>query len=182
MANAAVRPIVSFRILAGALMVAPVIIAVALAFVVGHSSTDRYGNPVQTHAPGVGLYVAILVLGVVATALVQLVGYRIAPLRATLGQAEARSTAVRVYQQSMILRFALSESVMIVAIALLFADRSDTIVPYLVGAVISELLMAYHVWPSESLISRVQQRLDRDGARSDLGSTLTGTAIDGGVG
>jgi hypothetical protein len=80
------------------------------------------------------------------------------------------------YQQSMILRFALSESVAIVAIALVFAGRSNTILPYLVAALIAELLMAYHVWPSENLINRVQQRLDRNGSRSELAKAVSGTA------
>jgi hypothetical protein len=65
--------------------------------------------------------------------------------------------------------------VVIVAIALLFAGNSNTVLPYLVAAVIAELLMAYHVWPSTSLISRVQQRLDRNGGQSDLANALNGT-------
>ncbi|SDJ08805.1 hypothetical protein SAMN05444157_1672 [Frankineae bacterium MT45] len=157
-------------------MSALVVIGIALSFVVGNNTTDRNGNPVHTQAPGAWMYVVILVLGVAMAALVQIVGYRIAPLDPNLSPAEARAAGIQAYQKSMILRFALSELVAIVAIALLFAARSNTILPYVLAAAIAELLMAYHVWPSESLISRVQQRLDRNGGRSDLANALNGTA------
>lgn len=175
MATAPVSPLRTFRVLAAALMGALVVIGVALSFTVG-SHTDRNGNPVHTHAPGVWMYAVIVALGVVAAVLVQTFGYRIPALQPNMDSSEARATALRVYQQSMLLRFALSESVAIVAIALLFAGRSNTILPYFVAALIAELLLAYHVWPSESLISRVQQRLDRNGGRSDLANAVNGTA------
>ncbi len=175
MANGVVSPIRTFRVLAAALMGALVIIAIALSFVVGNHRSDRNGNPVPTHAPGAWMYVVIVALGLVAATLAQVFGYRIPALDPGLQPGEARSTALRVYQQSMILRFAMCESVAIVAIALLFAGNSNTVLPYLVAAVIAELLMAYHVWPSTSLISRVQQRLDRNGGQSDLANALNGT-------
>lgn len=176
MATAAVSPLRAFRVLAAALMGALVFIGVALSFTVGGHQTDRNGNPVHTHAPGVSMYAIIVALGVLAAVLVQTFGYRIPALAPNLDSSAARATALRAYQRSMLLRFALSESVAIVAIALLFADRSNTILPYLVAALIAELLLAYHVWPSAGLISRVQQRLDRNGGRSDLTNAMNGTA------
>lgn len=175
MPAAVVSPLQTSRILAAAVMGALVVIGVALSFMVGAQTTDRAGNPVQTQTPSVWMYVVILVLGLIAAGLVQTFGYRFPALPPNQEPAVARATAVRVYQQSMIRRFALSESVAIVAIALLFAYRSNTILPYVVAGVIAELLMAYHVWPSESLISRVEQRLDRNGGRSELGNALNGT-------
>jgi hypothetical protein len=176
MPSAAVSPLRTFRILAVALMGALVVIGIALSFTVSSHRTDRNGNPVHTHTPSVWMYVVIVALGLIAAGLAQTFGYRIPALPSNLDPAESRATALRVYQQSMFLRFALSESVAIIAIALLFAGRSNTILPYVVAAVIAELLMAYHVWPSESLISRVEQRLDRNGGRSDLANALNGTA------
>lgn len=176
MATAAVSPLRRFRILAAALMGALVVIGGALSFTVGNHQTDRNGNPVHTHAPGVWMYAVIVALGVVAAVLVQTFGYRIPALQPNLESSQARATALRVYQQSMFLRFALSESVAIVTIALLFAGGSNTILPYVVAALIAELLLAYHVWPSERVISRVQQRLDRNGGRSDLANAMNGTS------
>ena len=174
MPTAAVSPLRSYRILSAALMGAPVVIGIALLFTVNSHRSDRNGDPVHTHAPSGWMYVAIVALGLVAAGLVQVFGYRIPALAPTLTPAEARTAALRTYQQSMILRFALSESVAIIAIALVFSYDSNTILPYVVAAAIAELLMAYHVWPGERLIGRVEQRLDRDGGRSDLANAING--------
>ena len=168
-------PLRTYRILAAALMGALVVIGIALAFIVhGGTTQTRNGHTVHTHAPSAGLYIAIVVLGVIAAALVQSFGYRIPPLSPDTDASDARATGLRVYQQTMFLRFALSEAVAIVAIALVFSFDSDTELPYVLAAVISLVLMAVHVWPSQSLISRVQAKLDRNGGRSDLSNALRG--------
>lgn len=176
MPAAAASPLRTFRILAVALMGALVVIGVALSRVVGPHTKDRDGNLVHTHTPSVWIYLGIVGLGLVAAVLAQTFGYRIPALPPNLDPTESRAAGLQAYQQSMILRFAMSESVAIVAIALVFASRSNTFLPYVVAAVIAELLMAYHVWPSESLIRRVQERLDRNGGRSDLANAMNGTS------
>ncbi|MDT4934391.1 MAG: hypothetical protein QOK11_2283, partial [Pseudonocardiales bacterium] len=55
-----------------------------------------------------------------------------------------------------------------------FAVRAATVTPYLLGAAISLVLMGLHVWPSERVIARVQENLDRDGGRSELATALRG--------
>jgi hypothetical protein len=175
MPAAPVTPLRTYRILALALMGALVVIGIALWFTVGANGTDRSGNAVPNHAPSGWLYVAIAALGLIAASLIQTFGYRFPALSPDLDPAAARAAGLRVYQQSMYLRFALSESVAIIAIALLFSGNSNTILPYVLAAAIAALLMAYHVWPSASLISRVEQRLDRNGGRSDLANALDGT-------
>lgn len=173
----------TFRVLAASLMAAPVVIGIALSFMVySHPHVDRSGHLVHPHTPGVWMYGTIVALGVIVAGLAQTFGYRIPALQPGLDSAEARASGLRLYQTSAIRRFALSELVVIVAIVLLFVGRSNTILPYVVAAAITELLMAYHVWPSERLIDRVQQRLDRDGGRSDLANALNGTAALNGTG
>ena len=156
-------------------MGALVIIGIALAFVVhGGTHTGRNGNTVHPHTPSGLIYLVIAVLGVVAAALVQTLGYRIPPLSPDADPTEARTTGLRLYQSSMILRFALSEWVAIVCIALLFTIPSNTILPYVEGAAIAFVLMAIHVWPSQTLIRRVEAKLDRNGGRSDLSNAIRG--------
>jgi hypothetical protein len=176
MPAAAVSPIRTFRTLALALMGALVVIGIALSFTVGDTTT-RHGSTQHNHAPAAWIYAVVVLLGLVAAGLVQVFGYRLPALKPGLDPATARATALRAYQSSMFLRFGLSEAVAIVAIALVFAFRSNTILPYVVAAAIAEALMAYHVWPGTRLIERVQQRLDREGGRSDLAGALNGTAL-----
>lgn len=163
------------RVLSAALMAAVVLIGIALAFVVGGSEKNRQGQVVHTHAPGLWMYVVILAVGAIAAIVVQVFGYRIPALSPDLEPAAARTAALQRYQQTMILRFALSESVAIIAIALLFSGHSNTILPYVLAAVVAELLMAYHVWPSRNLIERVQRRLIRNGAQFNLANALNGS-------
>src|SRR5664279_3073324 len=47
---------------------------------------------------------------------------------------------------------------------------------YLIGAVLTSILLWLNVWPSPAVISRAQQRLDRDGDQSFLRDTLLGLA------
>lgn len=157
-------------------MSAVVLIGIALAFVVdgGGKRSDRQGNPVHTSAPSAWIYLVIVVLGLVAAVAVQFLGYRLPAISPNADPAEARRTGLQAYQQAMILRFAISEVVAIISIALLFSSRSNTVLPYVVGAAISLVLMAYHVWPSNALINRVQDKLDRNGGRSDLANAMNG--------
>lgn len=76
------------------------------------------------------------------------------------------------FQQSMVRRFAMSQAVAIVSIALLFASSSNTVLPYVLGAGISFVLLAWHVWPSSRVVDRVRRRLDRAGGHSDLAQVL----------
>ena len=151
-------------------------IGIALTFVVdgGGKRSDRQGNPVHTHAPSAWIYLVILLLGLVAAVVVQFLGYRLPAISPNADPAEARSTGLQAYQKAMFLRFAIVEVVAIISIALLFTSRSNTVLPYVVGAAISLALMAYHVWPSDALINRVQDKLDRNGGRSDLADAMNG--------
>jgi hypothetical protein len=163
-------PIRAFRLLSGALMSALVIIGIALSAVVGNHNTGARA----AHSPSSSVYLVIVVVGVAAAGMVQAVGYRLPALSPGLAEIEARKTGLQAYQRTMSLRFAISESVAIVAILLTFAQNSDSVLPYVLAAAISMALMAYHVWPSDSLIRRVQARLDRNGGSSRLADEMFG--------
>ncbi len=156
-------------------MSALVVIAIALYFAVGKGDRTRNGRTVDTHAPAAWVFVLIVVLGLIAATVVQFAGYRVPAVSPDAEPTQGRRVGLQAYQQTMFFRFAVSESVAIISIALTFSSRSDNILPYLVGAVISFGLMAYHVWPGDALISRIQQKLDRNGGRSDLANALNGT-------
>jgi len=156
-------------------MSALVIIGAALYFAVGKGGRARNGHVVHAHAPAAWVFVVVIVLGIVSATLVQMFGYRLPAISPNADPAQARRTGLEAYQKSMFLRFALSEAVAIISIALTFSSHSNNILPYVLGAVISFVLMAYHVWPTEGLISRVQRKLDRNGGRSDLANALNDT-------
>lgn len=104
----------------------------------------------------------------------QAVGYQVPALSPGLAESEASQTGLQAYEQTMMLLFAVSETVTVIALALTFSQRSSSVLPYVLAAAISMALMAYHVWPSDSLIQRVQARLDRDGGRSRLADVMYG--------
>ncbi len=155
-------------------MASLVVIGIAISLVQSHGTApDR--------SPALWQYLLILCLGAVITPVVSRIGYRTDALSPALDAEAARSQATARFQQLMILRFALCESVAIVSIALAFASRPPAITVYLLGAVISLLLMAVHVWPSQRVVDQVQQRLDRDGGRSELAAVLNGEASGSGA-
>ncbi len=114
-------------------------------------------------------------LAVAAHLVASTVGYRVPAVAAGTPPDVARGAAHAAYQQSMVLRFAVCESGAIIALVLAFALTPQTAMTYLVGAVLSLLLMLWHVWPSRRLVAKVEALLDADGGRSGLQDTLYGT-------
>ncbi len=151
-------------------MSALVIIGIAVAAVLGHPKAGAAAD----HSASGWVYAVIVVLGVGAAGIVQAVGYQVPALSPGLDESEARRSGLQTYQQTMFLRFAISETVAIIALALTFSQNSSSVLPYVLAAAISMALMAYHVWPSDSLIERVQARLDRNGGRSRLADVMYG--------
>jgi hypothetical protein len=156
-------PIMQFRVLAAALMGALVAFLVALGFALGFD-----GYPPTWAAWALGA------LAAAAHLVASTVGYRVPAVAPGTRPEAARSAALAAYQQSMVLRFAVCEAVAIIALVLAFALTPQTAMTYLVGAVLSLLLMLWHVWPSRRLIARVEALLDRDGGRSGLQDSLYG--------
>ena len=87
---------------------------------------------------------------------------------------EAASAGLAAYRSLMVLRFALCEAVAIIALVAAFVVEPQTAKTYLVGGTFSLLLLAWHVWPTDRGIRRIEAQLDRDGGQSGLHRPCTG--------
>lgn len=74
----------------------------------------------------------------------------------------------------MMYRVSLAVAVSIVAIAVTLGERPTSIMTYVLGAGISLVLMLVHGWPSHWSVTKVEQKLDRAGGRSELSVALSG--------
>lgn len=155
--NAEARP---FRLLAGALMSALVVIFLAIALVMGETGGGQ---------PPVLALAAVLVLGGMQAAMVEVAGYRLPPLSRSTAPGEATTaTALHRFRDAMVLRFALSEAVAIVSIAAAFVVDSGGLLVVGLGCAISLVLLAVHVWPWRRPVERSAAALEAEGARSGL--------------
>ncbi len=156
----------TLKILVGAVVAALFLMAVALTFVLGFGP------------PPIGTVVILLVLGVLAHVLIENVGYRAAALPLDLDATTARSRAVAVFRTTLMMRLAMSESVAFFGLVFAFVGR--TVLTYDLGAAISVLLLALHVWPSRRSVDRVVANLEKDGAQTGLSALLGfGGPMDG---
>jgi hypothetical protein len=145
----------TLRMLVGAVVAALFLMAVAMSVVLGFG------------APPLWAVVLLLVLGAAVALLVDRTGYHVVPVDPTLSVEDARAAAVRAFQSSLMRRLALAESVAIVSLVLAFV-AGRTVLLYDLGAAITALLLALHVWPSLRSVDRVVAGLEQDGARTGL--------------
>jgi len=147
----------TLRMLVGAVVAAPFLMAVAISVVLGFA------------APPLWAVLLLLVLGAVVYVSLDRVGYQLAPVSPDLSPEDAK--AIGAFQGSLMRRLALAESVAIIGLVLAFV-RGRTVLIYDLGAAISVLLLALHVWPSVRTVDRVVSHLERDGARTGLREML----------
>lgn len=152
-------PLFSMRITSGALISALVIFAVMLILVLGLDAPPVWSL-------GVGP-----LLAVAGFAAANAVGYRI-PAAGHGHSREIGLTSVDRFRSSLFTRFALAEAPMILALMLSFVIRPESAWPYLAALPFGLASLWWHIWPSEQLISRVQDKLERDGAPSYLREAL----------
>lgn len=151
----------STTMLSLSLMGALVIIPVAVWFVVGSQEG-------ALDAPATVLLVGIPAAGVAVHVLLEAIGYRVRPIAPGTPEDDARAQAVTRWQASMMQRFALSEAIAIVSLALCFVVEQGGYVLLLLGCATSLALMAVHVFPWSRPVGKVAEALERDGARSGL--------------
>ena len=113
-------------------------------------------------------------LAVTSHLLCQSTGFNRKPVPAGTPPDEAMAMARAAFHTSTMLRFALSEAVAIVAIVLSLAVQPASWMTYLIGGVLTLILIGVNVWPSAGVIDKAQQRLDRDGGQSFLRDALLG--------
>ncbi len=157
-----VTPLQSFRVTIGSVMSGLVIMAVVFTAVLG------------TAVPPLWWLVVPLVLGVLAESAITTAGYRVVPIPPGAAPEEAAGPARIRFQRSAVVRMAIGESVAIVSIVLSFLSRPQSVLTYLVGTVVSLVLLGRHVWPSAGMIDRTERALDASGGRSHLADVLAG--------
>lgn len=150
----------SLKILVGGIAGGIVLMGVALAFILKFT------------APPLWAVVVLLVIGLGAHTLIKAVGYRVRPIPAQTPSQEAGTRSMGVFRSLMMLRMALAESVALIGIVLAFITTQRSWLVFAVGAAVSLLLIALHVWPSRSSVDRVVVGLEKDGARTGLHDIL----------
>lgn len=147
----------TLRVLCAALMGALVVILVAVSVALGDKATGK--TPV-------GWVAVVIGIGLLWTVLLPVIGYRFTPIAPGTPAEEAKASVVAQLQSSTILRFALAESVGIVAVAVAFVADEGGFYPLLLGVAMAELLMFWHVWPGDRVLTRAQGELEREGGQS----------------
>lgn len=153
----------SLRVLVGALLTAPVFIVVAMAFVLAPTEGALDATP---------LLVVPLVIGVAAFAVCEAVGYRTPAVVPGTPHEQARSQSVNAYRTTTTTRFAISEAVLFICVALGFVVTTGGYLLVVLGAVVAMALVWFECWPRERPVARTQAALERDGAPSYLREAL----------
>jgi len=146
-------PARAHRILAFALLSAPVYILVAVWFA---------APPAEEDLP-TWLVAATIALVVLGWLLAQTTGYRAAPL--AFGDDPA--LALQQYQSLALLRFVVTEAPVVAGAAAAFALPYGPW-PYVVALVVGLPSMVLQVWPSRRVVDKVAKRLESGGVPSGL--------------
>jgi len=92
------------------------------------------------------------------------------PLAPGRSAAETAEEAAVVFRQVLLQRFALSEGIIMIGLALAIVTHSKW--TYAVGFVLGYPLLIVLALPTRGMVERVRRRLERDGARSHLWAVL----------
>jgi hypothetical protein len=146
----------------GALLAAPVLIVVAMWFLLGDTLTDPTPWP---------FVIAVVVIGVVGELVLRTFGYRTVLLPTGLSRADAMARSRLSYQAALFRRMSVAELPLLISLALAFVTYGGF---YLVlfGAAVTLNLLVVHVWPTERSVDRTAASLELGGARSHLREAL----------
>jgi hypothetical protein len=152
----------TLRVMVGALLAAPVIIVVAMWFVLGHTLTDPTPWP---------FVIAVVAIGLVGGAVLRTYGYRTVVLPRGLSAEETLARSRLSYQAALFRRMSVAELPLLIALALSFVTYGGF---YLVlfGAAMTLNLLVVHVWPTQRSVDRTAASLELDGADSRLREAL----------
>lgn len=154
----------TLRFLTAALLGSEIVLLVAVS-----AATTASGG---FKAPPVWAVVLVGALGIAAAVLVPLVGYRLPAITPGTPEDEARGIVVKAVQSSTILRFALSEAVAVVSVALSFVVGHGGAIVCLIGVAVAIALGVLHVWPSDRVLTRTREALEREDGQSYLDDVL----------
>lgn len=150
------------RIMVGALIAAPLVIVVAMWFVLGHTLTDPTPWP---------FVIAVVAVGLVGELVLRTYGYRTVVLPRGLSREETIARSRLSYQAALFRRMSVAELPLLIALALSFVTYGGF---YLVlfGAAVTLNLLVVHVWPSRRSVDRTMVSLELGGASSRLPEAL----------
>jgi hypothetical protein len=152
----------TLRIMVGALLAAPLVIVVAMWFVLGDTLTDPTPWP---------FVIAVVALGLVGELVLRTFGYRTVVLPRGLSAADTMARSRLSYQAALFRRMSVAELPLLIALALSFVTYGGF---YLVlfGAAMTLNLLVVHVWPSQRSVDRTAASLELGGADSRLREAL----------
>ena len=156
----------SLKRLCGALLLTPLGIGVALYF-----AMDGLGD-----YPATPLALALSAAVLVSLGLAETIGFRASQPESAAVDDEARAgEEVLQYHNATVLRFAITEAPIIIAIAVCFT-RDDGMWPYVMTGVPAVVITAYEIWPSRRNIEKYARAVEATGQPSYLRQRL----LDGG--
>ncbi len=121
--------------------------------------------------PPLALTLGVLALVGAGFAAAHVVGYRAPAIEPGTSAEQAGRESLQRFQTMLVLRFAMTEAPLLVALALSFAlDHGPW--PYLVAVVPGALSLAFHTWPGRRTVGRTRAALESRGARSYLDEAL----------
>jgi hypothetical protein len=153
----------TLRILCGALLGSQIVMLLAVSAALGATAFDE---------PPLWALVVVVIVGAAEAVVLSVFGYRVPAIAPGMPDDERRSAVVRAVQSSTVLRFAIAEAVAIISVALAFVVGDGGAVVCTIGVAISLTLSALHVWPSERVVARIREGLERDGGVSHLDEVL----------
>ena len=157
----------SLRLMSGAIISAVVVLAVVVCVTPGFET------------PPAWMYAVGPVLAAVGFGLATLLGYRVTAAEPGLDPQQQALRSQTDFRIGHMLRIALTEAPAILTLVLCYVAQPPTALPYLVGLPFFLASLWWHVWPSDALISRVAQRIERSGAPSYLREGLQRPATIG---
>lgn len=149
----------SYRVLVLALMGAPLLIGLVLYFLIGGSIFDPW-------TPNVPIMAAFLLV----EATVALVGSMMFNMTPALkpGDDGTSADSFMAFQTNSILRFALTEVPLIMALAAAFILTSGGYLLYLMVMVLTEFILLLNVYPTRHNLLRFEAAQEREGGQSNF--------------
>lgn len=158
-------PLTSLRITMGALLVSPVILTLMITFVLWPNRDPLPWWPV----------LAVFAATAAGFLLAQLMGYTKRPVAGKTPEERGRASLER-FRAELILRFALTETPIVISIVLAFIVRNP--IPLYAGASLGIVSLAWHAWPATRLIDEADARYSAaDGRPAYLKDALAGRAV-----
>ncbi|WP_029136612.1 hypothetical protein [Nakamurella lactea] len=154
----------TYQVLANTFISVPVLLGIVV-FVVQSSQSD---------SPQVSWLAVVvpLVIAALSWMLCEQIGYRLAPLESARAGTDVQQVAFARFQTSAMVRVALCEVPMLVAVALTFLSPPASVGNYLPGGLASLVLLFMHVRPTRAVVGRSEAALDRNGGHSGLSATF----------